>query len=346
MSIHASFQSDIEAIEAIPVVPAILSVVCRLTGMGYAAIARVTPERWVCLAANDEIGFGLGPGGELKVDTTICHEVRQARNEVVIDHVAEDAQYRDHRTPAMYGFQSYISMPIFLRDGSFYGTLCAIDPKPAKLKDPGIIGMFRLFADLISAHLDAAQRLADAEANLLDARTTAELREQFIAVLGHDLRNPVAAVAAGTLLLQKTALDDKARSIVELMQKSAGRMSALIDDVTDLARGRLGDGIAVTRSDEVLEPVLRHVVEELQAAHPGRKIETAFALSRPVSVDRERIARTPVQPSGQRDQLRRSRFSSTGPCLDERYFRAVRDQRRFCHSARNPEASVCAVHAR
>lgn len=45
------------------------------------------------------------------------------------------------------------------------------------------------------------------------------------------------------------------------------------------------------RSDEVLEPVLRHVVEELQAAHPGRKIETAFAFSRPVSVDRERIAR-------------------------------------------------------
>ena len=34
----------------------------------------------------------------------------------------------------MYGFQSYISTPIFLKDGSFYGTLCAIDPRPAKLK--------------------------------------------------------------------------------------------------------------------------------------------------------------------------------------------------------------------
>ena len=36
----------------------------------------------------------------------------------------------------MYGFQSYISMPIILTDGSFFGTLCAIDPRPRKLNNP------------------------------------------------------------------------------------------------------------------------------------------------------------------------------------------------------------------
>lgn len=72
----------------------------------------------------------MRPGGELKVDTTICHEIRQNRELVVIDHVAEDQEWRSHPTPAMYGFQSYISAPIVLENGAFFGTLCPIDPLP------------------------------------------------------------------------------------------------------------------------------------------------------------------------------------------------------------------------
>ena len=286
----SDFRADIDAVEAIAAVPTILNVVCRVTGMGFAAVARVTPERWVCLAVNDEIAFGLQPGGELKVDTTICHEVRQARDAVVIDHVAEDEVFCKHHTPAMYGFQSYISMPIFLKDGSFYGTLCAIDPRPAKLKNPGVIGMFKLFAELIAFHLEAGHRLATAQADLLDARATSLLREQFIAVLGHDLRNPLASVAAGTRLLQKTRLEDKALSILDMMGKSVSRMSALIDNVMDLARGRLGGGLTMMRTGEPLEPALRHVVDELRSAYPDRRIEAEFSLTRSVEVDRERVA--------------------------------------------------------
>src|SRR6202167_6726240 len=155
-----NFLSDIATIGSIEAVPSILQVVCHATGMGFAAVARVTEGRWIACSVLDQIDFGLKPGGELKVETTICHEIRQSREGVVIDHVAEDNVYCGHPTPAMYGFQSYISMPIFLKDGSFFGTLCAIDPKPAKLKNDGVIGMFRLFAELIAFHLDAGRRLA------------------------------------------------------------------------------------------------------------------------------------------------------------------------------------------
>ena len=285
----SDFQADLDAIETIAAVPTILNVVCRVTGMGFAAVARVTEHRWVCLAVNDEINFGLKPGGELKVETTICHEVRDAREAVIIDHAAQDAVYCGHPTPEMYGFQSYISMPIFLKDGSFFGTLCAIDPKPAKLKNEGVIGMFRLFAELIAFHLDAGRRLATAEANLLDARTAAEVRDQFIAVLGHDLRNPLASIGAGTLLLQKTPLDDKARSIVALMDQSVVRMAALISNILDFARGRLGGGLTLERSDTPLEPVLKQIIAELQAVHPGRAVEAEFHLTQPVVADSNRI---------------------------------------------------------
>jgi GAF domain-containing protein len=189
------FQADIAAVANIKAVPTILEVVCRTTGMGFAAVARVTEDRWIACGVRDDIAFGLQPGGELKVETTICHEIRQSREPVIIDHVADDAAYCGHSTPAMYGFQSYISMPIILPDGSFFGTLCAIDPRPARVNTPAIVGMFKLFAELIAYHLSAQAQLASSEANLLNERKTAELREQFIAVLGHDLRNPLAAIA-------------------------------------------------------------------------------------------------------------------------------------------------------
>src|SRR4029077_9191243 len=116
---------------------------------------------------------------ELKVESTICHEIRQSGKAVIIDHVAEDPLYACHHTPATYGLQSYISMPIRLADGSFFGTLCAIDPEPHRLNTPEIVDMFEMFAEIIGFHLSAIDRLTSTEASLLDERKAAVLREQF-----------------------------------------------------------------------------------------------------------------------------------------------------------------------
>jgi signal transduction histidine kinase len=281
---------DLEAISRIDAIPNILEVVCRTTGLGFAAVARVTEDHWVACAVRDEIAFGLQPGGELQVETTICDEIRDSGQLVVIDHAAEDAVFCNHPTPKMYGFQSYISVPIY-RDGQFFGTLCAIDPRPARLNTPETVGMFKLFADLISFHLDAQTRLQISEAALLDERETAQLREQFIAVLGHDLRNPLNAIVGGAELLAMMPLNEKAKPVVSLIQRSATRMGGLIGDVMDFARGRLGGGLSMTRvTDANLETTLEQVIDEARAAWPDRVILSEVTLSRPVAYDGARIS--------------------------------------------------------
>lgn len=281
---------DVTTVGNIDVVPKILEVICRTTGMGFAAVARVTPDRWVACAVRDQIEFGLTPGGELVVSTTLCHEVRLSGQAVVIDHVDEDPVFRLHPTPRMYGLQSYISVPIFHR-GEFFGTLCAIDPRPAQLRNPQTTMLFELFADLVGSHLDAQQQLARSEAALLSERQTAELREQFIAVLGHDLRNPLAAIDGGAQLLMKTPLSPKGEVIVGQVRKSVGRMADLIDNVLDFARGRLGGGFNVElQVDPELPDVLQQVVAELRTAHPERAIAADVHLSQPVACDSRRIA--------------------------------------------------------
>lgn len=284
------FQAEIESVQRIDAVPRILEVICRTTGMGFSAVARVTDARWVCCAVRDEINFGLAPGGELKVETTICHEIRQSGREVIIDHVGQDSIFAGHHTPAQYGFQSYISVPIVLANGLFFGTLCAIDPQPARINTPEIIATFKLFAELIGTHLDAMDRLTRSEAKLLSERETSELREQFIAVLGHDLRNPLASIAAGVELLRRGRTPVEMDKITGAMKDSAARMSGLIDNVLDFARGRLGGGLNLRCRPEQIETILTQVVTELRVNNPDRNVETTFELDRPVNCDGGRIA--------------------------------------------------------
>jgi GAF domain-containing protein len=231
----SEFQADIDAVAAIPLVGTVLEVICRTTGMRFAAVARVTETRWVCCASKDDIAFGLVPGGELWIETTICEEIRDNGKIVAIDDVPLDQLYRDHPTPALYGFRSYLSVPIHLADGTMFGTLCSIDPHPNTLNNPTVIGMFELFAKLIGHELDSRQQLAAL------TQENAALRDRFRAGLGHDMKNTLAAMESGARLLGKTPLNDRGKLIVGEMETAARKLSAQIEDAMAATRTRPRD---------------------------------------------------------------------------------------------------------
>lgn len=290
-------KAEIGAIQQIGAVPKILDVVGHMTGMGFIAIARVTSSQWVCCAVRDNINFGLLEGGELQVETTICNEIRQHGQTVVINDVETDGAFCNHPTPAMYGFKSYISAPIILSDGTVWGTLCAIDPKPRDLKRPEILGSFQLLSELIALQLELNLRLEQSQADLrtsqadlLDERRTAELREQFIGVLGHDLRNPLASIDAGMRALLRNPDRVKAPEIILGIQKSVLRMAGLVDNIMDFARGRLGGGLTIRRdAAQPLSPVLDQVIAELKSVWPDVAIEAAIDVEEPVDCDRSKM---------------------------------------------------------
>jgi signal transduction histidine kinase len=286
----ADLERDIASVAGIAAVPSILDVVLQMTGMGFAAVARVTETRWVTCQSLDYVGFGLKPGDELPIASTLCNEIRDHRQAIAFDDAASDPQYRDHHTPRIYGLRSYISMPIVLSNGQFWGTLCAIDKNPANVNNPKVLGAFRLFAELIAHHLQAGERLEATNASLKDERELAELREQFIAVLGHDLRNPIAAIDAGTTKLMKEGWTERSPLVLTLMKSSISRMSALVDNVMDLARARLGGGIVLDVRNADLAHTLQHAVDELRSTHGGRDIAASFEFGHDVSVDHLRMA--------------------------------------------------------
>jgi sigma-B regulation protein RsbU (phosphoserine phosphatase) len=85
-------------------------------------------------------------------------------------------------------------------------------------------------------------------------------------------------------------LSERGSRILDMIQGSVVRMSGLIDNVLDFARGRLGGGIALSREANVaLEPILQQVVNELRIGAPGRSIKTDFVLPDPVNCDPSRF---------------------------------------------------------
>ena len=272
------FQSDLDAIAHIDAVPMILDVVCRSTGMRFAAVARVTEDRWIACSVRDEIAFGLVPGSELKVETTICNEIRVSRQAVVIFHVAEHPLYCNQHWPAMYGLQSYISMPIMHPERRILRhPVCdrSAAGQGRNTRDDRDVQAVRR-ADRLSSRRRKPRGWRHSEALVADLteREGAELREQFIAVLGHDLRNPLAAIDAGTRLLSRTPLSDKAVMVLDQMQASVRRMSGLITNVLDFARGRLGGGLTLERKKVALEPTLNQVIGEFPAAPCWRSVRS------------------------------------------------------------------------
>jgi GAF domain-containing protein len=124
----------------------VLAEVCSATGMRFAAVARVTRTQWIACQVADKIDFGLDPGNELKIHETICDEIRDSGEAVVFDDASDDIKWSRHPVPVIYGFKSYCSFPVYLDDGSFFGTLCAIDPEPRQVSDEAIVDLFTTLA--------------------------------------------------------------------------------------------------------------------------------------------------------------------------------------------------------
>ena len=102
---------------------------------------------------------------------------------------------------------------------------------------------------------------------------TLRLNETFVAAVGHDLRNPLNAILTAAQLLEMTATDDRTRLTASRLRSSGKRMSAIIDDLFDLARVRLGGGLTIEPGETDLLAIAQRVVTEHQQVHPRRAFD-------------------------------------------------------------------------
>jgi len=123
-----------------------------------------------------------------------------------------------------------------------------------------------------------------------DALRQARFLEQFIGILGHDLRNPLQAIRGSAQVLSRKPLAEAEQRNVRRITGATERMSRMITDLLDFTRSRLGGGIPMKPREVRLKELVREIVEELEAAFPNGKIEWSVGEDVRGVWDQDRIA--------------------------------------------------------
>jgi PAS domain S-box-containing protein len=138
----------------------------------------------------------------------------------------------------------------------YYGAVHQLSPQELEL------------ARAIANHVAAAVSRFKAVDQL---QQTVHFNEMFTAVLGHDLRNPLAAIMTAAQVAMKRGDDEKILKPLSRIMNSGERMSRMIDQLLDFTRVRVGEGIPLSPRPIDVVVVLRQVIDELEGAHPTWK---------------------------------------------------------------------------
>jgi signal transduction histidine kinase len=164
----------------------------------------------------------------------------------------------------------------------------ALDATRADL-ERAIAEAARLGRERAIAAEDLQKKSEDA---LRRAQETAQLREQFIAILGHDLRSPLGSIVlTSQRLIESKRTPDEVIKPVQRILRSANRIGRMVDDLLDFARTRLGGGMPITPAPIAdLASFFGNLVEEIGTAHPGRRIALDVEPATSAAWDPDRIA--------------------------------------------------------
>lgn len=119
-----------------------------------------------------------------------------------------------------------------------------------------------------------AQVIDDQVAAAVSYYKTREMqyRDRFLGILGHDLRNPLnAIILSATSLAPDASSEQQSRSVSRILS-SAHRLSGMVTDLLDFARGRLGSPMPITPAPTDLGTLVREIVGEVQSTNPGSPI--------------------------------------------------------------------------
>jgi two-component system sensor histidine kinase/response regulator len=104
---------------------------------------------------------------------------------------------------------------------------------------------------------------------------TLRLNEMFVAAVGHDLKNPLQTIVMAADLILASEVDGKARKNAERLRSSTRKMVRLIDDLFDLARARLGNGIPLEPALVDAAEIVGRAVAECELTNPDRPLHVS-----------------------------------------------------------------------
>jgi signal transduction histidine kinase len=259
-----------------------LNVLMDIVGTRSAFVAEITPEIMRVVDAHDRDGCGIPAGGVLPTTESFCQYVRASQEPVVVTDSAQDVRVRHVASRYKYTIGAYVGVPLTLRDGSFYGTLCLLDPQPRTFRRDELQAV-TIVARLIALRLEyeMSQYTITAAATEIQEDLSAvlgelERRDDLLRIVAHDLRYPLNTISGcANLILQRTLGHvslQQSRALLRV-KESAQHMNRLINDLLDAASVR-DQPLSILSYPYEAGALIGEIVDDLRAmaAHKGVRL--------------------------------------------------------------------------
>jgi len=138
-------------------------------------------------------------------------------------------------------------------------------------KDAGGVSSDEDFNDMVRFNEAIDQALAESISSF-SGEVEGE-RNLLLGMIGHDMRNPLQAIRMTASYLQKLKVGEDVAAAAERLVFSGARLKAMLGDLSDFSRDKLGLGIEVSPHPVDLGDIFLEEVQQLRAAHPARRIE-------------------------------------------------------------------------
>jgi signal transduction histidine kinase/CheY-like chemotaxis protein len=238
-----------------------------------------------------EIGLGTR---EMPLDHSICRHALLQQEQMIVADTQDDPRFRcNPLVTAEGGLRFYAGAVLRTRDGVPLGTLCVLDkkPRPEGLTEQQQF-MLTTLAHQVMSQIELRQALAEQEA-LNGALLRADQRkDEFLAMLAHELRNPLAPIVSAATMLSNFELQPSmVQRAADIIARQAGHMTSLIDDLLDVSRVTRGK-VELEFVELDLKDVLADAVEQVRPLiekHGHRLVLEAMPARALVMGDRKRL---------------------------------------------------------
>jgi len=238
-----------------------------------------------------EIGLGTR---EMPLDNSICRHALLQQEQMIVADTQDDPRFScNPLVTAEGGLRFYAGAVLRTRDGVPLGTLCVLDkkPRPEGLTEQQQF-MLTTMAHQVMSQIELRQALAEQEA-LNGALLRADQRkDEFLAMLAHELRNPLAPIVSAATMLSNFELQPSmVQRAADIIARQAGHMTSLIDDLLDVSRVTRGK-VELEFIELDLKDVLADAVEQVRPLiekHGHRLVLEAMPARALVMGDRKRL---------------------------------------------------------
>ncbi|MBA3464621.1 MAG: response regulator [Deltaproteobacteria bacterium] len=127
----------------------------------------------------------------------------------------------------------------------------------------------------IDTGLESAALAVEAALRSEAERATTRFLEEMLGIVGHDLRTPLGAIHLGLEMLEMQGPPAQSSGVLARVQRSAQRMSTIVEQLLDVTRARIGAGIPVTLAKIPLRAAVERVADELRLSKPAAILEVS-----------------------------------------------------------------------